>query len=199
MTHVAGTTLFAYWDSLRDGRPAPDRSDIDPRAIGPILGDTFVLEGDLGGTLPYRLAGSRVCSLFAREMKGEGFTALFTPAGREAFHRGLSNALAAQVGLSVAVTGTSIAGREVELEMTVLPLVHRGRLGARLIGTLTGANLPWWIGRDGLTGLDIGALSLLWPTPTEAVSLVPEATIQPRSHAFTAKPALRLIQGGVAS
>ena len=90
MTHAAGTTLFAYWDSLRGGRPAPERSDIDPRAIGPILGDTFVLEGDLTGALPYRLAGSRISTLFAREMKGESFTALFTELGRQAFHRGLS-------------------------------------------------------------------------------------------------------------
>ncbi|MCZ8314826.1 PAS domain-containing protein [Phreatobacter sp.] len=199
MTHAAGTTLFAYWDSLRGGRPAPERSDIDPRAIGSILGDTFVLEGDLTGTLPYRLAGSRICSLFAREMKGEGFTEHFTGTGREAFLRGLSDALAAQAGLSLAVTGTSSAGRNVDLEMTLLPLVHRGRLGARMIGTIAGTDLPWWVGRDGLTRLEIGAVSLLWPTARGATTLAADATIQPRSHAFAAKPALRLIQGGVAS
>ncbi|MBX9990250.1 PAS domain-containing protein [Phreatobacter oligotrophus] len=199
MTHAAGTTLFAYWDSLRGGRPAPERSDIDPRAIGPILGDTFVLEGDLTGALPYRLAGSRISTLFAREMKGESFTALFTELGRQAFHRGLSDALAAQAGLSLAVTGTSTIGRDVDLEMTLLPLVHRGRLGARMIGTIAGTDLPWWIGRDGVAKLEIGALSLLWPTARGAEALAADATIQPRSHAFAAKPALRLIQGGIAS
>ncbi len=171
MTHAAGTTLFAYWDSLRGGRPAPERSDIDPRAIGPILGDTFVLEGDLTGALPYRLAGSRISTLFAREMKGESFTALFTELGRQAFHRGLSDALAAQAGLSLAVTGTSTIGRDVDLEMTLLPLVHRGRLGARMIGTIAGPICP---------GGSAGTASPSWRSAPCRCSGPPPAAPRPR-------------------
>jgi hypothetical protein len=199
MTEAPGTTLFAYWDALRAGRPAPDRAEIDPRAIGPVLGDTFVLEGDLTGTLPYRLAGSRVCSLFAREMKGESFLAALSPVARATMTRGIADALAAQAGLLLAVTGTNADGRSLDLEMTVLPLMHRGRLGGRFIGTLAGTDLPYWVGRDGLTRLEVGALTMLWPTARGTEALAVNATIQPRSHASSARPALRLIQGGVVS
>jgi hypothetical protein len=108
MNNAASSTLFAYWDQLRAGRPAPDRAEIDPRAIAPVLGDTFILEAGRDGTLTYRLAGSRACALFARELKGSGFLDTFTGEARSALVRSLGDALAAPAGLMANLTATSI-------------------------------------------------------------------------------------------
>lgn len=196
MNNAASSTLFAYWDQLRAGRPAPDRTEIDPRAIAPILGDTFILESGRDGTLSYRLAGSRACTLFAREMKGADFLETFGSEARQTLVRTLGDALAAPAGMMANLTGTSVAGRSVALEAVILPLVHRGRLGGRLIGAISAADLPYWIGRDELVHIEVDAVRLLWPSWQGAATLAATAPVQPAPTAFAARPALRLIHGG---
>ena len=63
-------------------RPAPERGDIDPAAIRSALGDTIMLAADFVDQLRFRLAGTRVCALFAREIKGEVFAALWSEQSR---------------------------------------------------------------------------------------------------------------------
>lgn len=209
MRHEESRHLFSYWDGLRAGRAAPDRTEIDPRAIASILGDTFILEADRTGALPYRLAGSRVSNLFARELKGTGFLDRFTPHARDRVRKVLVDATAAQAGLMLALAGTSAQGRKVDLEAVILPLAHRGRVGARLIGTLTVAEVPWWIGQDGIASLDLTELRLLWPSwqqggrsrPDHAMAAgrAPVAVLTGAApdRPASARPLLRLIQGGL--
>jgi hypothetical protein len=209
MRHEESRHLFSYWDGLRAGRAAPDRTEIDPRAIASILGDTFILEADRTGALPYRLAGSRVSNLFARELKGSGFLDRFTPNARDRVRKALVDATAAQAGLMLALAGTSAQGRKVDLEAVILPLAHRGRVGARLIGTLTVAEAPWWIGQDGIASLDLTELRLHWPSWQQGGRSRPDhAMVAGRSHVAvltgaapdrpaSVRPLLRLIQGGL--
>ena len=69
--------LYAYWDTLRAGRSAPERNDIDPGAIRGILADTFVLDFDPKRGFPFRIAGSRANALFLRELRGFPFLQLW--------------------------------------------------------------------------------------------------------------------------
>ena len=68
MKHPSSRALYAYWDTLRAGRAAPERGELDPGAIRTILGDVMILE--VGGPHRYavRLAGTRICSLMGREL-----------------------------------------------------------------------------------------------------------------------------------
>jgi hypothetical protein len=196
MNNAASSTLFAYWDQLRAGRPAPDRAEVDPRAIAPVLGDTFILEAGRDGSLAYRLAGSRACALFARELKGSGFLDTFSPEARATLVRTLADALAAPAGLMATLTATSATGRTVALEAVILPLVHRGRLGGRLLGGISAGDPPYWIGRDPIAAVGVDAVRLLWPSWQGALAMAAATPVQPAPAAFTARPALRLIQGG---
>ena len=87
MKHASTRALFDYWNTQRGHRAAPERADIDPAAIRHALGDTFMLAADFVDQLRFRLAGTRVCALFGREIKGEGFTALWSEASRETHRR----------------------------------------------------------------------------------------------------------------
>ena len=69
MKHQATRDLYAYWQQLRRGRTAPDRSEIEPADIRHLLGHTFILEVVSRREFRFRLAGTRVCALFGREMK----------------------------------------------------------------------------------------------------------------------------------
>jgi hypothetical protein len=71
MRHASIRELFDYWNERRGRRPAPERADIEPSAIRGVLADTFILFFQPRIGHPFRVAGTRVCALFGREIKGK--------------------------------------------------------------------------------------------------------------------------------
>ena len=82
MKHAASRELYAYWQEKRGTRPAPERTEIEPGAIRGVLADAFILALDRGSGHPIRLAGTRLCALFGREIKGESFLDLWASTSR---------------------------------------------------------------------------------------------------------------------
>jgi hypothetical protein len=63
--------LFDYWRSLRQGRPMPSKSDIDPLDIGWALSRIYLMDYRPGEGFIYRLAGTETASVFGRSnLKG---------------------------------------------------------------------------------------------------------------------------------
>lgn len=62
--------LFAYWDSKRDGKPMPRRSDIDPVEMRQWLGNLLLIDVTAEGRFVYRLYGTRFVDNFGRDMTG---------------------------------------------------------------------------------------------------------------------------------
>jgi hypothetical protein len=82
MRHSSVRELFDYWNERRGRRVAPERGDIEPGDIRGVLADTFILAFDPPASHPFRIAGTRVCALFGRELKGEAFVDLWTAESR---------------------------------------------------------------------------------------------------------------------
>jgi hypothetical protein len=152
--HSSTRSLYAYWNERRGARAAPDRSEIEPGAIRAVLGDSFILGSETGAQAPtFRLAGTRVCSLFGRELKGEAFDTLWE-ANHAVAARDLLTIVANEIaGVVAGVTGTTPDGHHVDLELLLLPLRHRGTSQARQIGVLAPLSLPFWLGASPLTVL----------------------------------------------
>jgi len=213
MRHTASRTLYTYWDALRGDRQAPDRTEIEPRSLANILADTFVLEADATGMAPYRLAGSKICALFGHEMTGLSFLAHFEGEDRETVERALKDGGENAAIITIAARGLTAGGREVALEMLILPLVHRGTLGARFIGALAPFGDTFWRGRDAIVDMTLEHVRLSWPdqlaaAKAEAIEEIfgrapmtglskKDATTTP---APTARPkvSLRVVEGGKA-
>ncbi|UDL94708.1 MULTISPECIES: PAS domain-containing protein [Lichenihabitans] len=164
MIHAVSQELYAYWNTLRGGRTAPERGEIDPAAIRGILSDTFILEVDTPtGTpiFPIRLSGTRMNALFLDELKGRSWLSLW-----DRFDR--STMLSVLFGVlddgSPAVAGLA-AGPEdqsqIELEMLLLPLRHNGRAHARLLGCIAPLTIPSWLGLSPVNYLSLRSLRLL--------------------------------------
>jgi len=68
----------AYWDALRGDRPAPLRSEIDPRGIENALEYAFVLERIAPGVARFRLAGMHLNDLMGMEVRGMPLTSFFS-------------------------------------------------------------------------------------------------------------------------
>ncbi len=128
MKHAASRELYAYWEKQRGKRPAPERSEIEPGAIRQVLSDTFILALDGGAGHPFRLAGTRVCALFGRELKGEPFIGLWAAVSQPVLRDLIAILNDERVGTVAGVTAQSADGEPIELEFLPLPLAA-GRPG----------------------------------------------------------------------
>jgi hypothetical protein len=156
MKHAASRELYAYWQELRGRRPAPERAEIEPGAIRQILSESFILALDRASDYPFRLAGTRVCALFGRELKAESFVSLWDEPSRRTI-RDLLGVLAEEwVGTVAGVTASNADGELAELELLLLPLSARRPSLARTIGVLAPLKIPQWIGASPVGALTLG-------------------------------------------
>lgn len=186
MKHPSTRTVYAYWDERRRGRPAPQRSDIDPSAIRAALGDTIMLAADFVDELRFRLAGTRVCALFAREMKGELFRALWSEQSRPQIGDLLAAVSNENVGTVAGVTGRTEDGDQTELELLLLPLAHSGQARIRALGVLLPTVPPFWLGEKPVMELSLGPLRHVGPAvEIRGRSFGRAMTGRRRRHGFT--------------
>jgi len=163
MKHPSTRALHAYWNQKRGNRAAPDRADIDPAAIRHALGDTFMLAADFVDELRFRLAGTRVCALFCREIKGEAFTELWSEDSRDRIEALLAIVQDETLGAVAGVTARTADGSEADLEILLLPLAHVGHARIRALGMLAPVVPPYWLGERPVVELTLGTLRHIGP------------------------------------
>jgi hypothetical protein len=156
MKHASTRAVFDYWNKKRGARPAPERADIDPAEIRHALSDTFILAADFVDQLRFRLAGTRVCTLFGREIKGEAFFDLWDKSGRAAIDDLLAAVTDETAGVVAGLTGRTEDGAEADLELLLLPLAHSGQAQVRALGVLAPTVPPYWIGAKPVVELVLG-------------------------------------------
>jgi hypothetical protein len=193
MKHPSVRGLFEYWDRERGRRPAPERGDIEPAAIRHLLADTFVLSFEPRMGHPFRLAGTRVCALFARELKGEAFLDLWPAQGRNEIRDLLSIVAHESLGMVASVSGASADGAALSLELLALPLSHHGQTDARLLGALAPRELPTWLGTSALADLKLGTHRYVGPAVAAGLA---SSTLGPRPLAGRLRHGLVVYDGG---
>src|SRR5215831_4611566 len=126
MKHPSIRQLFEYWNERRGKRLFPNREDIEPDSIRHVLADAFILSFDSSRRHPFRIAGTRVCALFRRELNGEGFLDLWSETNGTDIRTLLTLVADQLVGVlaDVAAMGMTGTGTTVNLELLLLPLNH---------------------------------------------------------------------------
>ncbi|MDS7597236.1 PAS domain-containing protein [Agrobacterium tumefaciens] len=137
MKSTAGLDIYAYWNDLRGGRSAPKREDIDPVKLKHHLGDLFILT-DPGDECPrFRLAGTRICALFGRELRDNRFSSLWLTETAPFANRIAQGVM--QHGLPVlfkAEADDGYSDAPLNFEMLLLPLRSESMEHPRLLGAL---------------------------------------------------------------
>ena len=200
MKHSSTRAIYRYWNERRGTRPAPERADIEPGDIRHQLGDTFMLASDFVDVLRFRLAGTRVCALFSRELKGESFASLWDESSAKTVDD-LMNAVCREQASAVAgLIGRAADGTAVELEMLLLPLAHSGHARIRALGVLAPTVPLYWLGEKPVVELALRSLrhiggdldSLEAPrfalAPEQAPELSPITRAQSRTNACRQPP-----------
>jgi hypothetical protein len=138
MKHPSNSELFSYWNERRGNRLAPSRADIEPSAIRQVLGDTFILEVNGVENHLFRIAGTRLCALFGRELKSEGFIRLWQRSAQTAIRELMAAVMEEKVGVVASVTGATSDDMlaPIGLEMVMLPLASEARVDARILGAM---------------------------------------------------------------
>jgi hypothetical protein len=155
MKHASTRAVFEYWNRKRGQRAAPDRADIDPADIRHVLGDTFMLAADFVDDIRFRLAGTRVCALFTREIKGEAFNARWSASSSAQIAELLAALTDEKIGAVAGIAGRTEDASEAELELLLLPLAYARQARVRALGVLVPLTPPFWLGERPIVELEL--------------------------------------------
>ncbi|MES0196750.1 PAS domain-containing protein [Mesorhizobium sp. M0011] len=162
MNQNGSITLFQYWNRLRDGRPAPKRSEVEPADIKSLLADTFILERDTRGQAVFRLAGTRLCACYGRELKGFSFPSLWREKDQRLVSRLIHGVFEQKSVVLISYEGFSRNGRSNNFELLALPL-DGGVENPRCLGVISAVEKPFWLGADPITDALIDSIRVIDP------------------------------------
>ena len=148
MKREASVNLFQYWNRLRDGRRAPRRTEIEPADIKTLLGDTFILESGPLGDATFRLAGTRLCAIYGRELKSVRFSSLWTSKDGPMIDRLVRGVFEDKSVAVLTFQGTSENNRPLAMELLLLPLDCGSGEQQRALGIVSTDTKPFWLGMD---------------------------------------------------
>lgn len=161
MKHKNSYELFDYWTEKRGQRAAPSRTDIEPADIRKLLPHVFICDLAADGQLNFRLAGTALCALHGKELKGAAFSSLWLPDGtRNAARTGTSVAAGATPAV-LSLDCLSSGGRVTQAEMLLLPITGPSGRNDRLIGLLSVFNPPYWISHELIVGFSTTGIRFL--------------------------------------
>ena len=225
--------LLTYWSDLYSRhnsdddaatRPIwPERSDVQPTMCSDILPDMFILDID-NAQCTYRLAGTGLCAVMHRELKGECLTNAYADADRRSVGNWIRLMTTEDYGVLICGTASSPIGETVSMESVIMPLNHMGRSGRRALGLTAAIDPPYWLGSIPLGPITVDTVRILRPWEKNgfrtdrpmllprrahpALSDVSDLHIAQASGAVAhlaapqaepSRPRLTLIQGGLSS
>jgi hypothetical protein len=163
MQQPTSRQLYAYWDRVRNGRVAPRRFEIEPAKIAAFLPETFIAE--CAGMLGYRfrLAGTKICEQFGRELRGADLLGLWEAQDRDAVASLLRNVFTDAAVGHFLFRAYSRTNRPANFELVLLPLIHTGEAINRVLGAITAIEPPFWLGAEPLSRQEIVEMHLHWP------------------------------------
>jgi hypothetical protein len=164
MKHGASRELYEYWNRLRGSERAPLRSAIEPSDLRRVLADTFILE--VAGREQYqvRLAGTRVWTIYCREIKGTNMLDLWQADDRSAMATLAAAVSEDGAAAVISASAKTARGQEVVCEMMMLPLRHSSAAPYdRILGSIATLERPYWLGIEPVVSQTITSLRLIWP------------------------------------
>lgn len=162
MRHKTSKKIFTYWNNLRGARIAPERTEIEPSDIRDILGDTFILEVDhLYRTICFRLAGTKLCSSYGRELKSVGYLGLWDEVDNMKIFDAVKQVYEYSNPTVIAHLAETENKQFLEYETLLLPLANGSSETVRILGVAAPSEVPVWMGIDPVINNRIKSVRIL--------------------------------------
>jgi hypothetical protein len=174
--------LSLFWEAgnVRGGGSGltwPSRNDIQPSRCRTILGNMFILERD-NSHVNYRLAGTHLCSLYGRELKQEPFSHVFASEDQRSADSWIYRLGVEDYVVLMCSLGQGENGELINIETLLLPLIHNGKPGERLLGITTPCENPAWLGISPVVTQSIRSVRIMRPWETLPTGLQLTGTSQ---------------------
>ncbi|MCP1337295.1 PAS domain-containing protein [Futiania mangrovi] len=138
--HVHLKQLFDYWATIRAGRPAPNRAEVDPTKFRDLLDRVFILDHRGPREARFRLAGTRLCNAFGMELRGMNMLTLWQGESRERLALTLDRVATEPAYALVCGMMENDLGATAEYETLYLPLADDTGRMSRILGATVALN-----------------------------------------------------------
>jgi hypothetical protein len=175
--HPGSRQLFSYWEKLRAERACPTREEFEFGPIKHEIPDMIVIDRDfLRNSFKYRLAGSRPCALFGRNLTGSDVMAGWGNFETDVITRHLNTALNQKQPAVIRMRLTTDRGHVVAAELIALPVQMRGSSRMQIIGGIFPFRAAQSLGHDTIVHQELASARVIW---TEHLTAEPEVQVMP--------------------
>lgn len=215
MKHQSTIAIFSEWQRLafnagQSSFSVPQRTAIEPRKLGRHLADLFIVESPASiDDVAFRIAGTKICTLYGRELNTTLFQSLWPERDRPALFEMIEAVYRLGVPALSHHQGITLASRCVNLEMLLAPLV-RNDSQICLLGSLVAFDPQAGSAYDPIVINHLQAIEPIAPdlrmNQAKPVTVAPKAKFTRRAprqniaaaleQAPTERPILRVIVGG---
>ncbi|MDM9628111.1 PAS domain-containing protein [Rhizobium sp. S152] len=136
--------LFDYWNRLRGAEIAPLRNEVEPTQLRNILSSLFMLEMVDSDRVVFRLAGTRICDFFGRDLGGAAIDSLWAH-GCDDIGKTAAGVMTHALPALLNATGYSAAGHRAAFEIILLPLRNAEGKCDKLLGAIAPATAASWL------------------------------------------------------
>lgn len=150
--------LYAYWDSLRAGRPLPCSSDIDLVDIASILPNTIIYSATADNDFRFRFFGTALVRAVGADLTGLRISDIMEKEDAIDSNEGFMKILAGSLAAANLYHSTAQEGGDHESEHLLLPLADANGKGVEILchaKRVARANEPKTFAAGAFSGLKI--------------------------------------------
>ena len=204
--------LYQYWNTVRGGRRAPRRYEIEPSHIAAILSETLILERPDSRTCRVRVAGTQLGEWLGRDLRGKLFYELWAEDDQFVLRDNIQ-AVVRHGAAALFTFAAPLASHDelAEFEMLLLPLTHHDNSIERVLGSVASISTPDWLEASIPSSLYLTSNQIIWPdgrprplvdttlsqAHCDAPSLKQDASIQRARLVSRARRNFRVYPGGL--
>jgi hypothetical protein len=199
MLHPGSRQLFRYWETLRAEKAYPRREDVDFAAIKAVMPDLVVIERDhLRKSFRYRLAGSRVCSLFGMNLTVKDVFADWDHFETDVIRRHLDIALTRFQPAVIRMRLKTDREQQLAVELVVLPVQMQNSNRVQLIGGMFPFRPIVGLGHMTIAARELVSARVIWTEHQGSLPEQPELAVQDTEDRSFPRN-FKLIDGGLAA
>jgi hypothetical protein len=132
--------ILAYWQAVTPEAGAPSQAAISPRALKPFLPDMFLVERLDKAVYAFRMAGTRLCARYGRELRDHDFVRLWPASQHSYVITALARCLQGVQPVVLSGSAATLDGAPVNYDILLMPLADPNGRVVRILGAMLTAD-----------------------------------------------------------